>query len=354
MTASGGPWTYTWTPGPALANLYALYPSLGDVTIATNTNLVTTEDGPVQVVRYENLTVNAKLSTTKRCRGLLLLYRDINIGSAGDISMTGRGAKGHGGWTADDLTMPVSVTISGKYGSARTVLKLIREQGWFIGDPNLWKNPPAALAAYGVMATINKGSVLVSSSGCGVGAAGVYNASTGQVGTTGGAGTSAPGGGGSGGMEAQSPLSYSGYGGDAYPWGGGPGGGGGLAVSSMLGAKGAIGGQPYCGKGGYYYGAGAGNPAGNGSDSGVGGILIGIGTGNATLVSGAVVEADGMPGVGCGASSGGGRALLVCGGTLSNSGTIRANGGSTSGSYHGGVGGAGAADTSTFSAMGWT
>ncbi len=111
------PWTYTWTPGPALANLYALYPSQGNVTISEPTNIVTTEDGPVQVVRYENLIVNAKLSTTKRCRGLIPLYRNIHIGAGGDISMTGRGAKGHGGWVVEDLTVPESVTISG--GMAR-------------------------------------------------------------------------------------------------------------------------------------------------------------------------------------------------------------------------------------------
>jgi len=386
------PWTYTWTPGPALANLYALYPSQGDVIIATDTNIVTTEDGPVQVAAYDNLTVNAKISTTKRCRGLLLLYRDIHIGAGGDISMTGRGAKGHGGWVVDDLTVPESVIISGRYGSPRAVLRLIGQHGWYIGDPNLWASPPRELAEFGVTAEIVKGTVLVSAAGCGRGGAGVRTTGT-NSGSPGQAGTDGSGGGGSGGGfgAGGSYTAQSAGGGRGYPWGGGPASGPTGSSGALYswdsappeGTSGEVG--QYCGKGGdavaQMTGAGsAGNPGGRGrtdyggsaenGNDGTGGILVGIGQGDTSIDAGGVVQADGMQGGGAvsgavgysangGSGSGGGRVYLAHAGSYSNNGTVRANGGMggiASGpgtNAHGAPGGAGDVDVKSFSELGW-
>ena len=387
----GAAWTYTWTPGPALANLYALYPSQGDVTISEPTNIVTTEDGPVQVAAYDDLTVNAKLSTTKRGRGLFFLYRNIHIGTDGDISMTGRGAKGHGGWVVNDLTVPESVTISGRYGSPQAVLKLIGQRGWYIGDPNLWASPPPELALLGVTATIVKGAVLVSAAGCGRGASGVRSSGT-SSGSPGQAGTDGPGGGASGSVSGggSSYMAQSAGGGRGYPWGGGPASGpsayNGGAYSWDSAPEGATSSEvgQYCGKGGdavyQMTGAGsAGNPGGRGltnyggsaeyGKDGVGGILIGIGQGNTVIDAGGVVQADGMQGGNAvsvagysavaGSGSGGGRVFLAHAGSYSNNGTVRANGGLggvASGpgtNANGAPGGAGDVDVKSFAELGW-
>jgi len=384
-------WSYEWTPGADLANLYALYPSQGNVTISEPTNIVTTEDGPVQVAAYDDLTVNAKLSTTKRCRGLILLYRNIHIGAAGDISMTGRGAKGHGGWVVDDLTVPESVTISGRYGSPQAVLRLIGERGWYIGDPNLWSSPPPDLAAFGVAATIVKGAALVSAAGCGRGASGVKSAGA-ITGSPGQAGTDAPGGGASGGAYGQgsSYVAQSAGGGRGYPWGGGPASGptghngGAYSCDSVPpgGTSSEVG--QYCGKGGdavYQMtgGGSAGNPGGRGltdyggsaeyGKDGTGGILIGIGHGNTSIDAGGVVQADGMKGgdvvsvasysAVAGSGSGAGRVLLAYSGSCTNNGTVRAGGGPegvASGpgtNINGAPGGAGGVAVKPFTEMGW-
>ncbi len=355
----GAAWTMQLDVAPAgslAAGLFNLYPSRGDTTISGATNIATIQDGPIQVVRYGALTVNALLSVTNRCRGLIVLCDSLNIGAAGSISMTGRGAKGHAGWIVDDLTIPASVLLTGRYASPQSVLDVIAQNGWFVGDPNLWAFPPADLAALGVKATITAGTVaLVTAAGCGTAAYGVAVAQDGN-GTTGNAGSNAPGGGGTGGRYNGGSLSYVACSSAGYPWGGGAGSAGGSGGSVSPTSAGA----DYCGKGGAGAGAGAGNPAGDGSASGVGGDLFIICRGNATIASGGIIQADGMPSLSfsygvSGGGSGAGRACAICGGTLSNAGTIRANGGAyAAGTYHGGAGGAGAADTKTFAQMGWT
>ena len=350
-------WTQDISIAPAgslAAGLFNLYPSRGDATISGATNIATIQDGPIQVVRYGALTVNALLSVTNRCRGLIVLCDSLNIGAAGSISMTGRGAKGHEGWIVDDLTIPTSVLLSGRYASPHRVLDVIAQNGWFVGDPNLWALPPADLAALGVSAAITAGTVtLVTAAGCGAGYTGFYAASN-NTGYPGYAGSNAPGGGGSGGYYNGGSPVIVGWGSAGYPWGGGSGGGG----SSGTACNPTVVGADFCGKGGSGSGYGAGNPAGNGAESGVGGTLFIICRGNSTIASGGTIQADGMPSLSgnytSGGGSGGGRASLICGGTLSNAGTIRANGGAYApGTYHGGSGGVGAADTKTFAQMGW-
>ncbi len=355
---SGTQWSSPIDIAPAgknAAGLFDLYPSLGDTTISVATNVPTTQDGPIQVARYGALTLNALLSVTNRCRGLILLCDSLTIGAAGGISMTGKGAKGHAGWTIADLTIPSSVALSAKYGSFRKAKKAISDAGWFVGDPNLWAFPPADLVALGVSGAITAGAVaLITASGCGARTLGGYYASSSDVGTTGAAGSNAPGGGGTGGYYNGGSAVQTGPGRAGYPWGGGSGGDG----SSTTGIFDNLAGD-FCGQGGKGSGYGAGNPAGNGSVSGVGGVLVIVCRGNAAIASGGIIQADGMPSVAgsytSGGASGGGRACLIYGGTLSNAGTIRANGGAyAAGSYHGGAGGAGTADTKTFAQMGWT
>lgn len=169
-------------------------------------------------------------------------------------------------------------------------------------------------------AEIVKGAVLVSASGCGASRSGFVVAANG-AGSVGNAGANAPGGGGIGGYYNGGSNTLIGWSGAGYPWGGGPGSGG----SSGVAVDPSIVGADYCGKGGRGSGYGAGNPAGDGSESGVGGIVIAIGTGDATIDSGGVIQADGLPSLSgnytSGGGSGGGRASLIHGGTLTNAGT---------------------------------
>ncbi len=367
--------------GASAAGLFALYPSLGDKTIASATNITTVQDGPMQVVRYGALTVNAALATTVRNRGLMILCDSLTMGAAGSISMTARGAAGCSKWPLYDITIPQSVRLSAKYISQRAVIDYITQNGIWIGDPVFWAFPDAGVVD--CRASITAGSVvLLSASGCGAKKAGplVFSTSStaAQAGSTGNAGSNGgTGGGGTGGAGAYQTAARGGDGAAAYPFGGGAGGGGAGVTLGDAGNGGMYGGAGGD-KGGDYAGAGAGNPAGTGTTSygaitaagdGTGGVLVIICRGNISIASGSIIQADGMLGAGVigynytpgsgGGGSGGGHVSIIYGGTLSNSGTIRANGGAAgtaSGgnlASAGGAGGAGSVVTKTFAQMGW-
>lgn len=345
-----------------MAALFGLYASKGDLTVAAgNTySLPTIQDGPIACARFGALTVNGTFTAANRCRGMVVLCDSLSVGAAGTVSMTARGAAGGKSWVQQDFLFPTNMQLNGLRTDWRTYLAWLNAQNAFIADPNLYANPVPGFGD--VQANYaswpGNGVVIVTAAGCGAGAYGRLNGSL--AGVAGTAGGNAPGGGGGGGSYSSS--SFAGGGTNACPWGGGSGGGGGYGNAASY-FKPA---QDYCGKGGMQDGstiaAGAGNPAGDGSTSGVGGVLVIVCRGNATIVSGGVIQADGCSGVtgniSSGGGSGGGVALLAYGGTLSNAGTIRANGGAGGGpgSYgcSGGAGGAGAANAKSFATMGWS
>ena len=218
------PWTAVWTPGVNLVNFYNLYDSKGDVTISVATSIPTTLDGPIQVARYGALTVNAALTASQRCRGLMPLCDSLSVGATGSISMTARGAAGSKNWAVDrDIFVPQSITFTGKNTSYADFLKWIQTTGYCIFDPSMYACPPPGMGDVTCdWATWTPyGSTIISAAGCGLGARGQYGGVGSYLsGYTGGAGTLGTGGGGSGGMA------YAGgtcSGSPGRPWGGGPG-----------------------------------------------------------------------------------------------------------------------------------
>ena len=382
--AQGG--VQPWIADVAIGKgIFDFYDSLGDVTISADTNIPSVLDGPMVVRKYRDLTINAAannvtLTTTNRCRGLMLLVEgnllmQRTASYVPRISMTGRGARGHAGMGQYDFSIPASIQLSGKGWSKADALKMIQEQGYAICDHWLWddwgKVNGVSAAAW------TPGTVLLTASGCGVFPA-QYEVTTYSVGTTGAAGANGGcGSGGSGGLFTTTYRARNG-GGHGNPWGGGAGGGGLIASGGGLSKLSYA--DHYGGKGGdgeyntsvnNVCGGGAGNPGGKGfsaasdGQDGTGGLLVIIVKGAVTLNAGAVIDADGMPGgnvaagqqYAAGGGSGGGHVSIITLGTLTNSGTIRANGGAGgAGGAQGTVGGSGGAGqvvTKTFGQMGW-
>lgn len=323
------PWTAVWTPGVNLVNFYNLYDSKGDVTISTPTAIPTTLDGPIQVVRYGALTINAALTGSYRCRGLFLLCSSLAMGAVGSFSLDYLGAAGSRHWVANkDIFVPKSITFTGKNTSYAEFLKWIRQTGFCIFDPSLYACPPQGMGDvqcdWGTWVPL--GSVLLSAAGCGGGANVVQVVVAGYngVGTAGGAGTLAPGGGGSAGSTNSV---YGGCSGPGTPWSGGSPGGV-LSNGSLHGG-----------------------PAGSGLRPGGFGIIFC--SGNATLASGHAFTSKGENATaayyGC---PGGGRIGLTRGGTLTGAFNGVATGGICS--SYGANGGTGVATDSTFASMGWS
>jgi hypothetical protein len=352
-TAKGSPWVAVWTPGVNLANLFNLYDSRGDVTIGAATSIPTTLDGPIQVVRYGTLTVNAALTASQRCRGLIILSDARSTGAAGSISMTARGAAGTKNWAVDrDIFVPQSITFTGRNTSYADFLKWIRQTGYCIFDPTLYACPPPGMGDVTCdWATWTPyGSTIISVAGCGAGAAPGSNTYANF--TPGGAGSNAPGGGGGGCGEGGAS---GGWGGPGRPWGGGPGGGGGLARSAD--AYGGFGGL------GDWGGGGAGNPPGPGAGIGTGGVLLEFCRGNASFTAGHSITANGSNG-GSGTCGGGGSAGGVAGfffgGSLTGTPNLSAAGGPAGGGANidgryksGSAGGVGSTQSKSFATMGW-
>lgn len=372
-------WTAIWTPGVNLVNFYNLYDSKGDVTISTATSIASTLDGPIQVARYGALTVNAALSVTNRCRGLLILCDSLAMGAAGSITMTARGAAGNAGWVNQDILIPSAINVRGQDTSYRALIKWLAAGGYAVFDPTLWACPLPGMgdvqADYA--AWPGKGTSMLAAASCGAGVAPATTATA--VGATGGAGSNGgTGGGGSGGQQYASG-NYGAASGPGRVWGGGPGAGGvrgGTYANAVDPTKG-ISADSYGGPGGaavntvdtYAVGGGAGNPggvaAGTGGavgGAGTGGVLLIICRGAVALTAGHVLSANGVAGgagnaYGAGGGgSGGGSVLLAYGGTLTGTPNLTATGGAggSAGSYGGGAGGAGATQVKTFAQMGWT
>ncbi|WP_428562304.1 MAG: hypothetical protein ACP59X_21045 [Solidesulfovibrio sp. DCME] len=375
-------WTATWTPGNGLEHFCALYDSRGDATIGTDTAIATTLDGPIQVARYDTLTLAAVMTAAVRCRGLMLVADNLVLQAAGKLSMDGRGAAGNAGWPVDrDLFVPQSITFTGRHTSYRRFLDWIRQTGFCIFDPVLYAAPPPGMGDVRCdWATwVPHGVPLVTAAGCGAGGAGLainYNWGVYAAGNAGAAGSGGPGGGGSGGAAcmANNGAGSAGRGGHGRIWGGGPGGG--AAVGSTGKNAPADPGDPYGGPGGAATsgvpdtngaGGGAGNPGGAGVGAGVagsdgtGGTLAAFVRQSATLASGHVISAAGKPGgagsngPGGGGSGGGIAGLFVFGGVTGTPNLVATGGaGGTGGDAPGGAGGDGHVLTTSFAAMGWS
>jgi hypothetical protein len=191
------------------------------------------------------------------------------------------------------------------------------------------------------------------------GAAGTANQTTinvqGATGNAGGAWQS-----GSGGAGAVANSGTAGGGAIGTCFSGGSGGGGNVNSTAGWSAGVAYGGAG--GTSGYSNSrGGAGNPGGSAPGgagaTGTGGLAIFAST-TIIVASGSVVQADGVQNPSAvhtnGGSSGGGIVGMIHGGSYTNSGTVRANGGAagTSGSgapYYGGPGGAGSVNVTVLS-----
>ncbi|EFL52042.1 hypothetical protein DesfrDRAFT_1211 [Solidesulfovibrio fructosivorans JJ]] len=325
-------WQTTLPVGP---RLFDFYDSQGDVTIANATSIPTTLDGPIQVARFGRLTVNAALTASNRCRGLMILCDSLIGGAAGSIAMYAKGAIPNFPWPLYDVTIPNSIVLQASKINQQDVLGCIRKTGTFLGDPVFWQYPDAAMAD--CVATLDPGLTLISAAGCG--AATAPNSLTagqpsGQHGATGNAGAKGPGSGASAAAFVQpTSTSIGGRGERGYPWGGGRGG----QAANGYGAYG-LPGDCY------------------GVTWGVGGNLIIVCRGDITLAAGFVRSTNGVSGYSAGdGGSGAGANICIYGGTKTDAGTATANGGYSVplNGYYGGPGGAAPITEKNFAQMGW-
>ena len=339
-----------------------------DGTVTTSGNVTYTVanksgsyDGDMYVANYINLTVSAGHTVTvdQPCRGLLL-YCSGDLTVNGTLSMSGKGA------LADPTTSGGS--DSGTVGVNGIQLGLFdgSGSGTFTNDGVGFSGcgTPARTAVANQDDLSGNGTIYSVSRD---GAAGDTGSSTscneqcrvsgsiGGAGTTGGT-TLTSGGGGSGGGWAHhlNPTATGGNGAKGGCFSGGAGGGSAIAViQSATGGAGT----DYGGAGGssakssssggtYAAGGGAGNPGGVGKSfgsnpptpqDGVGGMVWIIVKGDVTVATGAKISAEGYLGAECdkngdscgcsGGSSGGGTLFVLYGGTLTNDGSITADGG---------------------------
>ena len=292
-------------------------------------------DGDMWVGNFTDLTIDASVTLTvdQPCRGMLIYVSgDCTINGA--LSMTCRGGKS-------------DPTISG--GSDSAVVNASGLQLGVLtsgGSQTLAANTfagagSAAVTAVGNQDAISSNGTVYSilKEGADGGAAGGEGKDSGDAGTTGAAAISTGGGG--TGLASSNRAK----GGDGGAFSGGASGGSVRGAGSTAGTAGG----DYGGAGGHgatHSGnaeqimAGAGNPpgdgvaGGNGGTEGVGGIIWLLVGGDLTIGSGATVQCDGADGQQTGSGtrypgsgSGAGALQVLYAGTLSNSGTFRAEGG---------------------------
>lgn len=272
-------------------------------------------DGPTLLVRVNGdatVPAGALVTSSVRRKGMVL-YVDGDLTINGTVSMTARGAHAAG----ENLAVRPGTTISavGGAGGGKVTAKLGQNVMGLAGG---------------------SGEGLA----CGGGGGGGARSCCSQVAVsgTGSAGTSYSGGSGGGGALVGGVNVFSGAtAGNAWA-NGGQGGAGARNNSTSAEAD-----RPNPG-------GGAGNPGGSSpagqsyfGDSGSGGLLIIVTTGNLTIGSSGTVESRGFGGAdghlyGDGGGSGGGSVILLHGGAYSNGGVIDVSGGVRSG---GGAGGSG-------------
>jgi hypothetical protein len=335
----------------------------GAVVISSNTNLTVLNkngsyDGDMVVRQYSSLTINpgVTLSTDQPCRGLFIMVTGDCIIN-GFISMTARGANANptlpgssdsSSVNSSGIQFPIVTSAStgtfdfganaNQFNGCGTEIKnIFKTKSWNLAQtvtiPRLGATGASSAGSSGPGLSGSNADINAMTGGGGGGGRGDAGASVGA----GGRGSCFAGGAGSGGARAAS----SGAGGDY--------GGAGSAASVSCGS---------CNGGG-----GAGNPGGSGMQggsnggAGCGGLLILMVGGNLTINSGGGIASSGSAGGnasvigpyvsegGGGAGSGAGTILVYYKGTLSNSGTVSAVGGSggahTGANNPGGAGGNG-------------
>jgi hypothetical protein len=306
--------------------------------------LESVEDGPMITKHYQDLTVSAgdTLTVSHRCKGLTLIVHG-NLVVNGTISMSARGAKAAGVKTL------VPNPIAGVMIKIESPANLAEIESWLYKNwvPGMIVHD--ALVEAGLWPSItNESSALESweipEEG---GDGGQTERAPGNAGVNRGTG-----GGGAGSWAYGNEHLGKGSRGTSYSGGSGGGGAyGGYDERTDAEPDGGAGGK---GLGQGSCGGGSGNPGGignqggttNGGD-GTGGLLIIICFQTVTVNAGGIISADGVQGGGrsCdrgGGGSGGGSLNVFYGVSLTNSGTIRANGGIGGTGYNnGGVGGAG-------------
>ena len=273
-------------------------------------------DGPPVIKNFSSLFVSRSvvISPPRRCRGMLI-FVDGDATISGSIRMTGRGAK----FTGSDASFTVvNPPYLGDYWSTLQFPSSSYLSRVFAAGASGAPSPTSTTSG-----TVGSAGIGGRSGGGGSGGGGTP---VGTVGGTGAAGTSFSGGAGGG--------------------GGGPGG--------------TTNARAFGGGGGNGNAGGAGNPGGTGPGSnggeGTGGLLILIVRGNLKIGPNGSIVADGIAGgtyfspgnnAAGGGGSGGGVLYVYYGGTLTNNGTVTANGGSGGtgplgpSTNYGGSGGAG-------------
>lgn len=318
-----------------------------------------TLDGDMIVKNYTDFTVNVLhlISTSNRCKGLVI-YCTGNALINGTIEMFGANADPTIAGGSDSHIVPASGLKVRRLKTGQTSSNSDTDLMWGCGNAavNSELNQPA-LANNGQVWTIQRGGA--------AGGAGVVVPTPGYVavGNNGSSGSSGQSGGGGGGGGSSAsfippPGPISGAGASGTCFSGGPGGGGISGTTGDVGnSGGANGGAGGDGLTTIISGAdgGSGNPAGaagsfagSAGANGTGGVIILIVKGNLTIGATGVIRVNGTGVVGSGFSggggSGGGNILILYAGSLSNLGTIQANGGAGSGTSpdrNGGNGGAG-------------
>lgn len=335
-------------PPEAASNYYG-NGSDGSLTVTTNTSLIVPNkngvyDGDMVVRQYSSLTINngATLTTDQPCRGMLI-YVSGNCTINGTLSMQARGPAANP--TVAGASDGNSVSASGLQIPFRTATgnqTLVSSASLFNGcgtaARNVIANHPSISSNGTIITLVRQGAA----GGNGTSGSGYNNGSNGTTGQTGGGGSGGNGSGttGSGsfgscwgGGSAGGSVHYAATAGSAAAWGGE--GGFGADGSPAWGAPGGVG-NP-----GGRAGVNSGSNNGNRSESGTGGLIILIVGGLLTIGATGKITADGVSGSpnheatqiygsnvrrgGAGASGGGN--VVVAYKTISNSGSITANGG---------------------------
>lgn len=328
----------------------------GDLSTSGNVSLTSTTDSDMIVKNYNNLTINSghTVTTSNRCKGLLVYVKG-NCTISGTLTMTDRGANVDAAAAGVDSaglrirrfkTGETETNTSSNLlaGCGTAAIDAENNQPSINGNGKVWAISRAGAAGSTVKGIGNNGANNIQVPGAGA------SGTTGQSG----------GGGAAGGWSGNGWVAAGGEGSAGTCFSGGTGGGGAAdrnrnSAGANGGANGGQGGAADASEPAYADASGgAGNPGGTGAgagrtgQSGTGGLLILIVKGNLTITASGIISSNGKSnnasaGTSCGGSSGGGNILVLYAGTLTNSGTIQANGGaaSTGSTANGAAGGAG-------------
>jgi len=290
--------------------------SIANVRTAVSSSFTSTLDGPPVIKNFSNLFISRSVicKPTNRCKGLVV-FVDGDATISGSLSMTARGASATG---TDASFTAVNPPYLGDYWNRQLFpSSSYLSRVFAVGGSGGIGSPSPVID--GLTGTGGR------SGGGGAGSSYGAPASAG-----GGTGTSFSGGAGGGGASLGSPL----VGGTGSPTGG----------------AGGFGRSPHGGGGGGNPGGAAGGPVAQSGGEGTGGLLILIVRGNLKIGPNGSIDANGSNGGnsagptlgGGGGGSGGGVVYVFYGGTLTNNGSITANGGSRgTGGNIAGNGGAG-------------